>query len=207
MKVLMLNGSSRKNGCTYTALCEVAEALNKEGVETEIVQMGAGPVRDCSSCGGCKGKGKCVFCGDVVNEFIEKAKTADGFVFGTPVYYAHPSGQILAVLDRIFYAGGEYFAHKPGAAVVSARRAGTTASYDVLSKYFSINQMPQVCSTYWNMVHGNNPEEVRRDEEGMQVMRVLGRNMAWILKCIRAGKEAGVTPPAAEPKVRTNFIR
>lgn len=207
MKVLMLNGSSRLNGCTYTALSVVAEALEKNGIESEIVQMGAHPVRDCCSCGGCKGTGKCVFGDDIVNRFIDKAAEADGFVFGSPVYYAHPSGQVLAALDRIFYAGGANFRRKPAAAVVSARRAGTTCSFDVLNKYFSISEMPVVSSSYWNMVHGNTPEEVMRDLEGLQVMRTLGNNMAYILKCLRAGKEAGVLPPAQEEKIKTNFIR
>mgnify|MGYP000817167943 CR=1 FL=1 len=207
MKVLLLNGSTRKNGCTYVALSEVAKALNAEGIETEIVQMGAGAVRECIGCNQCVGKGKCVFADDVVNEWLEKATTADGFVFGSPVYYAHPTGQLLSVLDRLFYAGGSLFAHKPGAAVVSARRAGTTASLDVLNKYFTDAQMPVVSSTYWNMVHGPAPELVGQDLEGLQTMRNLGRNMAWLLKCIQAGKQQGVTPPTAETAHWTNFNR
>lgn len=207
MKVLLFNGSTRKNGCTYVALSEVAKALNDEGIETEIVQMGAGAVRECIGCNQCVGKGKCVFADDVVNEWLEKAKTADGFVFGSPVYYAHPTGQLLSVLDRLFYAGGSLFAYKPGAAVVSARRAGTTASLDVLNKYFADAQMPMVGSTYWNMVHGTAPELVAQDLEGLQTMRNLGRNMAWLLKCIQAGKRQGVTPPTAETAHWTNFNR
>ena len=207
MKVLLFNGSTRKNGCTYVALSEVAKALNAEGIETEIVQMGAGAVRECIGCNQCVGKGKCVFADDVVNEWLEKATTADGLVFGSPVYYAHPTGQLLSVLDRLFYAGGSLFAHKPGAAVVSARRAGTTASLDVLNKYFTDAQMPVVSSTYWNMVHGPAPELVGQDLEGLQTMRNLGRNMAWLLKCIQAGKQQGVTPPTAETAHWTNFNR
>ena len=207
MKVLLFNGSTRKNGCTYVALSEVAKALNDEGIETEIVQMGAGAVRECIGCNQCVGKGKCVFADDVVNEWLEKAKTADGFVFGSPVYYAHPTGQLLSVLDRLFYAGGSLFAYKPRAAVVSARRAGTTASLDVLNKYFADAQMPMVGSTYWNMVHGTAPELVAQDLEGLQTMRNLGRNMAWLLKCIQAGKRQGVTPPTAETAHWTNFNR
>lgn len=207
MNVLLINGSTRKNGCTYVALSEVAKALNAEGIETEIVQMGAGAVRECIGCNQCVGKGKCVFADDVVNEWLEKAKTADGFVFGSPVYYAHPTGQLLSVLDRLFYAGGSLFAYKPGAAVVSARRAGTTASLDVLNKYFADAQMPMVGSTYWNMVHGTAPELVAQDLEGLQTMRNLGRNMAWLLKCIQAGKRQGVTPPTAETAHWTNFNR
>ena len=207
MKVLLLNGSTRKNGCTYLALSEVAKALNAEGVETEIVQMGGGAVRDCIGCNGCAGKGRCVFCDDLVNEIIAKAKEADGFVFGSPVYYAHPSGQVLSLLDRLFYAGGGAFAHKPGAAVVTARRAGTTASLDVLNKYMTDAQMPVVTSTYWNMVFGPAPELVAQDKEGLQTMRNLGRNMAWLLKCIQAGAQQGVAPPAVETDHWTNFNR
>lgn len=207
MKVLLINGSTRKNGCTYVALSEVAKALNAEGIETEIVQMGTGAVRECIGCDQCAGKGKCVFSDDVVNEWLEKSKTADGFVFGSPVYYAHPTGQLLSVLDRLFYAGGGFFAHKPGAAVVSARRAGTTASLDVLNKYFANAQMPMVGSTYWNMVHGTAPELVAQDLEGLQTMRNLGRNMAWLLKCIQAGKSQGIVPTDAERSHWTNFIR
>lgn len=207
MKVLLLNGSTRKNGCTYLALSEVAKELNAQGVETEIVQMGGGPVRDCIGCNGCAGKGQCVFGDDMVNDVMAKAKEAEGFVFGSPVYYAHPSGQILSLLDRLFYAGGSAFTHKPGAAVVTARRAGTTASLDVLNKYLLDAQMPILSSTYWNMVFGPVPELVEQDKEGLQTMRNLGRNMAWLLNCIQAGVRQGVTPPAAEAGHWTNFNR
>lgn len=207
MKALLLNGSTRKNGCTYLALSEVAKALNTEGVETEIVQMGGGSVRDCIGCNGCAGKGRCVFGDDMVNEIITKAEEADGFIFGSPVYYAHPSGQVLSLLDRLFYAGGGAFTHKPGAAVATARRAGTTASLDVLNKYMTDAQMPVVTSTYWNMVFGPAPELVAQDKEGLQTMRNLGRNMAWLLKCIQAGVRQGVTPPVAETDHWTNFNR
>lgn len=208
MKVLLLNGSPHKNGCTYTALEEAAKALEKEGIQTEIIWLGNGPVRDCIGCGACsKLDGACTFKDDNINEILEKAKDADGFVFGTPVYYAHPSGRVLSALDRLFYAGSSAFAHKPGMAVASARRAGTTASLDVLNKYFTIAQMPVVSSTYWNMVHGNTPEEVRQDKEGLQTMRNLARNMAWLLKCIQAGKEQGIEAPKAERAFKTNFVR
>lgn len=207
MKVLLLNGSSRPAGCTYTALAEVAKSLNTNGVETEILFLGNDPVRDCIACGHCrKDPGKCVFDDDIVNRVIEKAREADGFIFGTPVYYAHPSGRILSVLDRVFYAAKDIFAHKPAAAIASARRSGTTASVDVLNKYFTISQMPVVSSTYWNMVHGNTPEEVKQDAEGLQIMRNLGANMAWLLKCIEAGKATGISTPTAETAARTNFI-
>ena len=207
MKVLLLNGSTRKNGCTYLALSEVAKVLETEGVETEIVQLGGGTVRDCTGCNGCAGKGQCVFGDDMVNEMIAKAKEADGFVFGSPVYFAHPTGHFLPVLDRMFYAGGEAFFHKPGAAVVMARRAGTTASLYALNKYMTDAQMPVVSSTYWNMVFGPAPELVEQDKEGLQTMRNLGRNMAWLLGCIETGRQQGRTPPQAERAHWTNFNR
>lgn len=207
MKVLLVNGSPRAKGCTYTALTEVAKALESDGIETEIFQVGAKPVRDCIACMKCRELKRCVFDDDVANALIEKAKSADGFVFGSPVYYAHPSGILLSVLDRAFYAGGYAFAGKPGASVVSARRGGTAASFDVVNKYFGICQMPVVSSSYWNMVYGKTPDEVRRDEEGMQTMRNLARNMAYMLKCIAAGREKGILPPENNVSVRTNFIR
>lgn len=207
MKVLLFNGSTRKNGCTYLALSEAAKALQESGIETELVQMGGGPVRDCIGCNGCAEKGLCVFGNDTVNEWLELARTADGFIFCSPVYFAHPTGQFLSALDRMFYAGGDAFRHKPGAAVVTARRAGTTASLDVLNKYFADAQMPMVGATYWNMVFGPAPEKVPEDLEGLQTMRNLGRNMAWLLRCIEAGKAHGIEPPAAEMAVWTNFNR
>lgn len=206
MKVLMLNGSCNPKGCTYTALTEVGKTLTSAGIDYEIVQLGGDPVRDCIGCNQCSKSG-CVFTDGGVNDFIAKARQADGFVFGTPVYYAHPSGRVLSFLDRVFYAGGSAFAGKPGAAVASARRAGTTASVDVLNKYFTIAQMPVVSSTYWNMVHGNTPEEVLQDAEGMQTMRNLARNLLWLVQCIQAGQAAGLQPPQAERDHRTNFIR
>ena len=208
MKVLLLNGSSRPSGCTYTALREVAVSLEVAGIETEILFLGNEPVRDCTACGTCaKVPGKCVFDDDIVNRIIEKARGADGFIFGTPVYYAHPSGRILSVLDRVFYAGKSAFIHKPAAAIASARRAGTTATLDVLQKYFTISQMPVVTSTYWTMVHGKQPEDVLKDAEGLQTMRNLASNMVWMLRCIEAGKAAGIQPPQEEFGARTNFIR
>ena len=175
----------------------------------KIIQIGKDAIRDCIGCGACrKIGGKCVFKDDIVNEVIEKAKTADGFIFGSPVYYAHPSGRLLSFMDRIFYAGGANFAFKPAAAIVSARRAGTTASLDAITKHFTINQMPVVSSNYWPMVHGaqNSPDDVKQDLEGLQIMRVLGNNMAWLLKCIEAGRQAGIDKPQAEERVWTNFI-
>lgn len=209
MKVLLVNGSSNLQGCTYTALSEVAKSLEKNGIETEIIQVGKDAIRDCSGCGYCRKNEGCVFKDDIVAEIIEKAKTADGFVFGSPVYYAHPAGRLLSVMDRAFYAGGKYFAFKPAAAVVSARRAGTTASLEAITKHFTINQMPVVSANYWCMVHGaqNSPDDVRKDEEGLQIMRVLGKNMAWLLKCIELGKQSGIEHPQPENKIATNFIR
>lgn len=206
MKILVVNGSPHANGCTYTALCEVAAALEAEGMETEIFQVGTKPVSGCLGCGACIKTGKCVI-DDVVNEFVEKAKEADGFVFGSPVHYAGASGSITSFMDRAFYGKGSIYANKPAAAIVSCRRGGATAAFEQLNKYFTISNMPIVSSQYWNMVHGNTPDQVRQDLEGMQTMRTLGKNMAWLLKCIQAGKEAGIEPPAREPKVATNFIR
>lgn len=207
MKVLMLNGSVHPNGNTFVSLSEVGKQLEKQGVEYEIFQLGGEPIRDCVSCGSCSKTGRCVFTDDAVNAFVEKAKEADGFVFGTPVYYAHPSGRILSFLDRVFYSGGKAFAFKPGAAVAVARRAGTTASFDVLNKYFGISQMPVVGSTYWNITHGRIENEAESDGEGMQTMRNLARNMVWMLQCLEKGKEAGVPLPETERGIRTNFIR
>lgn len=208
MKVLLLNGSPREKGCTYTALCEAAEVLKAEGIDTEILHVGGEAVRGCMGCGGCSRLGKCVYEDDKVNEAVEKMKESDGLIIGSPVHYASASGAITSFMDRFFYSGGAYAAHKPGAAVVSARRAGTTAALDQLNKYFMINQMPVVSSQYWNMVHGSSPEDVKKDEEGMQIMRTLGHNMAWLLKCIQAGKAAGVDVPQGESeRKRTNFIR
>ncbi len=206
MKVLMLNGSAHTHGNTYIALEEIGKTLKEEGIDYEIFQMGGKPVRDCIGCGQCTEKG-CVFDDDAVNEFVAKAKEADGFVFGTPVYYAHPSGRVQSFLDRVFYSSGRNFACKPGAAVAVARRGGCSASFDVMNKYFGISQMPVAGSTYWNSVHGRNQGEASQDAEGLQTMRNLARNMAWMMKCFEAGKEKGILPPAAERTHMTNFIR
>lgn len=206
MKVILVNGSPREKGCTYTALCEVAGALEKNGIETEIFQVGAKPIAGCIGCNVCLKNGRC-FVDDPVNEFVEKAKTADGFVFGSPVHYAAASGAITSFLDRAFYGKGNVFAGKPGAAVESCRRGGAASAFDQLNKYFTINSMPVVSSQYWNQVHGNTPDEVRQDAEGLQTMRTLGSNMAWLLKCIQAGAAAGITFPEREPAMKTNFIR
>ena len=207
MKALMLNGSANANGKTMMALTEVGEQLKKEGIDYEIFQIGGGPIRDCIGCGGCNRSDGCVFKDDAVNEFAEKLLEADGLVIGTPVYYAHPSGRILSFLDRVFYSKGGAFSFKPAASVAVARRGGTTASFDVLNKYFGISQMPVAASTYWNLAHGTMPGEVAQDPEGLQTMRNLARNLAWMIKCIKAGEDAGVSYPATESGARTNFVR
>ena len=209
MNVLLINGSPNEKRCTYTALAEVAGALQAEGVDTEIAWIGRDPVRGCLGCGGCakQGNGRCIFGDDVVNGLIEKMERADGLVVGTPVYYAGANGALLATLDRMFYAGSAAMAFKPAAGVASARRAGTTPSIDQINKYFQISCMPVVSSSYWPMVHGQSADEVRQDGEGLHTMRTLGRNMAWMLKSLDAARAAGIEPPAMEPKIRTNFIR
>ena len=206
MKVLLLNGSPRENGCTFTALSEVASALEKNDIQTEIYWVGNKPVADCLDCRYCKTNGKCIM-NDGVNAFVEKAEQCDGFVFGSPVHYASASGAATSFLDRVFYSNRKVFSTKPGAAVVSCRRAGSTAALDQLNKYFPINNMLQVPSQYWCMVHGNNPDEVRQDLEGLQIMRTLGINMAWILKCLDAGKKTFGLPKYEEKHQGTNFIR
>lgn len=206
MKVLMINGSPHEQGCTYTALSEVAQTLKKHEIDSEIIYLGKQPVAGCIACGKCREAGKCVF-QDQMNEVLEKLEEYDALIVGSPVYYAGPSGQITSFMDRLFYAGSGKLKGKPGAAVVSCRRGGATAAFDRLNKYFSINSMPIVTSQYWNQVHGNTPDEVRQDEEGLQTMRTLGENMAWLLKCIEAGKKAGVPMPQYEAKIATNYIR
>jgi len=207
MKVLLVNGSPHQFGCTYTALCEVEESLKGEGINTELIHIGTKPIPGCIACGKCKKNtdNLCMF-DDLVNEIKVKTKAADGFVFGSPVHYASASGGITSFLDRLFYSSSS-FAYKVGATVVSARRAGTTAALDQLNKYLTISNMMLVGSQYWNMVHGNSPDEVRQDEEGLQTMRSLGRNMAWLLRSIESGRHAGIPTPSPEPKLRTNFIR
>ena len=210
MKVLLVNGSPHKSGCTYTALSEVAKTLQEEGVEADIYWLGNGDVRGCIACYSCAKLGKCVF-NDKVNEFTELAKGYDGFIFGSPVYYSGINGSLMSFMDRVFFSASGHephpFRYKPAAAVVSARRAGTTSAIDQINKYFLNQQMPIISSQYWNMVHGAKPEDVMQDEEGLQIMRTLGRNMAWFLKLREAGDRVGVSLPEAEAAVRTNFIR
>lgn len=211
MKVMLVNGAPHEKGCTYTALSEVAKTLNELGIDTEIFWIGNKPMGGCIACKKCVATGKCVF-NDKVNEFREKAYQADGFVFGTPVHYAGASGNMTAFMDRLFYSelggnGNKAFYMKPAACVISARRAGTTTTFDQMNKYFTIQEMPIVSSRYWNMVHGAKAEDVLQDKEGLYTMRVLGRNMAYMLKCFEAGRNAGVKMPEREPAVFTNFVR
>ncbi len=206
MKVLLINGSPNEHGCTYTALEEMAKVFEKRGVGSEILWLGKAPIAGCTACWACRSIGKCVR-GDIVNETAAKLGGIDALVVGSPVYYAGPSGQICAFLDRLFFSAGSMLAGKPGASVVSCRRGGASAAFDRLNKYFTINSMPVVSSNYWNQIHGNTPDEARRDEEGLQTMRQLAENMTWLLKCIEAGRRAGVAEPEREPKIITNFIR
>lgn len=206
MKVMLVNGSPHAKGCTYTGLKEIEKVLNKYGIETEIFQVGTQPLAGCIACKACYETGRC-FRDDKVNEFIDKIEGVDGFVFGTPVHYASASGAITSFMDRAFYSGSRFMKGKPAAAIVSCRRGGASATFDQMNKYFTINQMPVVSSQYWNSIHGNTPEEVMQDLEGLQVMRTLGENMAWLIRCIEAGKAAGIEFPVKEPGVRTNFIR
>lgn len=206
MKVLLINGSPHAKGCTYTALCVVAEELERNGVETEIVHIGNKDIRGCIACYKCMETGHCVF-DDAVNELALKFEKSDGLVVGSPIYYAGPNGTLTNLLDRLFFSAGYSLRMKVGAAVVSARRAGTTAALDRLNKYFMIAEMPVVSSRYWNMVHGNTPEEVMKDEEGIQIMRVLGRNMAFLIRAIAAEREHNGLPEEESPRINTNFIR
>ena len=208
MKVILFNGSTHPHGCTAQALEIVAQNLNQQGIDTEILSLGATAVHDCIACRACKnGDGSCVFKDDCVNTWLAKIKTADGFIFGSPVYYAHPTGALLAAMDRLFFAGGQYLHHKPAAAVLTARRAGTTASMDVINKYFAFNQMPIVTATYWNQVYRDANGTPNTDAEGTQTLEHLANNMAWLLRCIDTGKQNGITVPSQAKTTFTNFVR
>lgn len=210
MNVLLVNGSPHEHGCTYTALSEVKNTLEQEGIGTALFWIGTKPIAGCMACKKCVTLGKCVF-NDRVNEFLEIAGNFDGYVFGSPVHWASAGGAVTSFMDRAFYAGmnggHDLFYLKPAAAVVSARRAGTTATFEQLNKYFGLLEMPVISSQYWNLVHGMNADEVRQDIEGMQTMRTLARNMAYFLKCREAGRKSGVPLPKREPITFTNFIR
>lgn len=205
MNVLLINGSPNAKGCTYTALTEVAKTLNEAGLVTEFIQVGNKDLRGCIACRKCKTIGKCAF-DDLVNEVAPKLAECDGIVIGSPVYYASANGTLVSFLDRLFYSTSFDKTMKVGAAVVSARRGGTTATFDQLNKYFTISGMPVASSQYWNMVHGYTPEDVYADQEGCQIMRTLGRNMAFLIKGIALAKDKyGLPEP--EKRVSTNFIR
>ncbi|MCL2526150.1 MAG: flavodoxin family protein [Coriobacteriia bacterium] len=209
MKVVLFNGSPKRAGTTARALAEVAGAIEAAGIETQTIQLGPKPVRGCVACGKCwENGGVCHYDDDVCNTLIEAASTADGFIFGSPVYFASANGAACAILDRAFYASS-HFTGKPGAAIVACRRGGGSAAFDRLNKYFTFAQMPIVSSNYWNIVHGNSAEEVESDKEGLQTMRVLGRNMAQLLKNLEAGKAADLPmpAPATEERIWTNFVR
>ncbi len=205
-KVLMINGSPHEFGCTYTALKEVADTLEKNGVETEFLYLGTKPVAGCIACGKCGQTGRCVF-DDQVNRALDKLDEYSGIVVGSPVYFAGPTGQICAFLDRFFYCGGDRMKGKVAAAVVSCRRGGATAAFDRLNKYFTISNMHVAGSQYWNQIHGRTPAQAVKDLEGLQTMRTLGQNMAWLIKSIEAGKAAGLAAPEYEKTQITNFIR
>ncbi len=205
-KVLLINGSPHEFGCTYTALKEVADTLEKNGVETEFLYLGTKPVAGCIACGKCGQTGRCVF-DDQVNRALDKLDEYSGIVVGSPVYFAGPTGQICAFLDRLFYCGGDRMKGKVAAAVVSCRRGGATAAFDRLNKYFTISNMHVAGSQYWNQIHGKTPAQAVKDLEGLQTMRTLGQNMAWLIKSIAAGEASGLAAPEYEKTQITNFIR
>lgn len=204
MKILLINGSPHRDGCTYTALAECRKAIEEQGVNAEIVHIGTEPMRGCVACFGCEETGRCAY-DDICNEIIDMAADADGIIVGSPVYFAGPSGALCSLMERMFFAAGDLLKGKPAAAVVSCRRSGATAAFDRLNKFFTYNHMPVVSSqNCWNTVHGNTPQEVAEDKEGLQTMRALGRNMAWLVKCIAV---ADVERPEEEEYIETSFIR
>lgn len=205
MKALLINGSPNEFGCTYTALREVANTLEKHDVETTFLYLGKKPISGCIACRKCFETGQCAI-DDKVNQVAAILDSIDAIVIGSPVYYAGPASQLTAFLDRLFFSTWSATAGKLGACVVSCRRGGAASAFDRLNKYFTISNMPVVSSQYWNQVHGAVPEDVLKDKEGMQTMRTLGENMAWLLKSIDAGKKAGIKPPEYEKRIRTNFI-
>ena len=204
MKVLLINGSPHQDGNTHLALAEVEKTLNSEGIDTEIYWIGVHPIPGCIACYKCMQTGVCVLNTGAYAELYEKIQTADGYVIGSPVYYAGPAGSLCALLDRLFYSAGRFMAYKPAASVNVCRRGGAVTSFDRLNKYFTINNMPVVSSQYWNVVYGRNPGEAAQDAEGLQTMRTLGHNMAWILKNLHG---ENVAHPEPEPRIPTNFIR
>lgn len=195
------------NGNTNSMLRVMEKVFNDEGIETEVLCIGGKPVRDCIARGGCFGKGKCVFDDDVANLWIEKAKEADGIVFGSPVYFAHASGRLLSIMDRMFYASGGALAQKVGACVAVARRAGTIQAIGDMNKHLTISGLIVPSSTYWNLGYGRNAGEFEKDAEGIQTMQNLAKNMAWVMKCLNLGKSSGLPAPELNNSIRTNFIR
>lgn len=206
MKVLLINGSPHKDGCTFTALSEVSKVLKENDIETEFLQIGIKPISGCLGCGKCSQTGRCIL-NDMVNEVHDRLEEFDGIVIGSPVYFASPSGQVQCFLDRLFQSAFYDFKGKLGAAVVSCRRGGAASTFDSLNKYFTITNMHVVGSQYWNQVHGFTKEDVRKDEEGLQTMRTLGQNMAWLLKSIKIAGENGLEEPEYEEHLWTHFIR
>ncbi|GHV35889.1 FMN reductase [Spirochaetia bacterium] len=205
MKVILINGSPRAKGCTYTGLTIIKEQLSQNGVDSEIYQVGNKPVAGCIACLSCKKTGKCVFDNDLVNTVAEELRKADGIILGSAVHFASATGAATSFFDRLFYSVGfDTIKMKFGASIVSCRRGGASAAFDQLNKYFTIAQMPVVSSCYWNQIHGYTPEDVYKDEEGVRTLRILANNMAYLIKCKAA---ANIPLPEEPPRVRTNFIR
>ena len=207
MKVILVNGSPHKDGCTNFALEEISKELNENGIDTEIMWLGVSAISGCMACNTClQGSNRCVI-DDSVNEFLDKAESADGFIFGSPVHFAAASGELTSFLDRVFYGRGKLFSGKVCASIVSCRRGGASAAFDQINKYALMSNMYVVGSTYWNQIHGTNKEEAKKDLEGIQTMKNLAKNMSYILKCIECAKNNGIEKPVYEPKIKTNFIR
>ena len=207
MKVLLINGSPKEDGCTFTALSALEIMLKQEGLDTELYNIGNQAVHGCGDCLTCMETGQCAYEDDCANEIIYKIREADGLIIGSPVYYAAANGVLTALLNRVFYAAGSTFAYKPAAAVASARRAGTSTTLDQLNRYFTISQMPIVPSTYWNNIHGRRSGQITQDQEGLQTLMNLAKNMAWMLRCIEAGKKQGIMPPTPVTGARTDFYK
>lgn len=206
MKVLLLNGSPHESGCTYRALSEFAMQLKKYDIDFELFQLGHKNINACIDCQKCFGKGRCVF-NDSVNEVIQHILSCDGLVIGSPVYFGGIPGNLKCLLDRVFYDSKRLFALKPASAIVSCRRGGASTAFDALNKYFMISSMPVISSQYWNSVHGDHPEEITQDQEGLQTIRLLADNMAFLLKCIECGKKSGIEPVKQENRIKTGFYK
>lgn len=207
MKILLVNGSPNRKGCVYVALHEAGQILEELGIETEMLRIGWEPITGCIACNYCKSHNRCIQDKDSVNKVLDRLDELDGFIFGSPVYWGGPNGQITSFMDRLFYAANGRLAGKAAAAVVSCRRGGATAAFDRMNKYFMMSNMIVPTSQYWNQIHGFTAEDAMKDKEGLQTMRTLAQNMAWLLKCIEAGKKAGIKPPVYEPWQPTHFIQ